>query len=68
MPNATKCGRMVTELKPLRYIKLLDYIITWSCKITWLTKNISTLTQCLWPKNLTGWRLLPILSHDNMIT
>ena len=57
MPMATKLGRMVIYLERLLPIKSHDHIITWSWKITWETKNISLLPQCLWAQNLAGWWL-----------
>ena len=56
-PMATKLGRMVTNLEQLLAILLLYPLVTWSCKITWQTKNISPLKQCLRPPNLARcWR------------
>ena len=66
VPLATKLGRMVWYRHGLLSIKSYDFLITCSCKITWhtktmifplqqitgQTKNISRLTQCLWPQNL----------------
>ena len=49
---------MLIYLEQLSPIKLLNTLATRSCKVTWQTKTIvSTLRQCKWPANLTGWRL-----------
>ena len=83
MPVATKLGRMVIYLERLLPIKSHDHIITLSREITWETKNISLLPQCLWSQNLAGggggglrrgWypnahcELLLIKSHNHIIT
>ena len=60
---ATKFTRVVLEW--LLPIILLKPLVTWSCKITWQTKNISTTTVCMSTKlgrmvtNLQ--QLLPII-------
>ena len=55
---ATKLGRMITYLDGLLSIKSNDPLITWSCEITWQTKNnLYPLLQCLWPPNLEGCNL-----------
>ena len=41
---ATRLARMVTNIERLLPIILLYPLVTWSCKITWQTKNISTTT------------------------
>ena len=42
-------------------IKFLHPLVTWSCKIRWQTKGItSPLPHCQWPPNLAGWWLLSI--------
>ena len=48
MPIATKPGRMMSFPSGPIAIKSHDPLITWSCKITWQTKTISPLPQCLW--------------------
>ena len=53
VPMATKLDRMVTYLDGLLHIKLHDRLIRWSCDITWQSKVVSPLPQCLWPPNLT---------------
>ena len=63
VPMATKFTRVVLEW--LLPIILLKPLVTWSCKITWQTKNISTTTVCMSTKlgrmvtNLQ--QLLPII-------
>ena len=42
MLMATKLGRVVTHPGGLPPIKLHDLLITWSCKTTWQTKNVTT--------------------------
>ena len=62
---ATKVGKMVTNLERLIPTMLLYTLVTWSCEITWQTKNISTIAVPLATKlgskvtNLVG--LLPIM-------
>ena len=52
----TKLGRMVAHLDGLLSIKLHNLLTIWSCKITWRAKKfISSLAQCLWPRNLLRW-------------
>ena len=53
MPMTTKLGMLVTYLEQLLSVKSHDHIITWFCKITWQTKIIYLLPQCL--PNLAGW-------------
>ena len=51
MPMATKLSKLVTYYKSVSTRKSHDLSITWSCKVTWQTKNItSPLPQCLWPQ------------------
>ena len=66
----TKCGRVVTYLDRFLPIRSNDPLITWSCKITWQTKiiiSVSTTTVSMTIKldrmvtYLDG--LLPIKSH-----
>ena len=57
MYMAAKHYRMVTNLEGLLPMVLLDPLITWSCGITWQTKTIFPLPQCLWPQNLIRWWL-----------
>ena len=42
MAVATKLGKLVTYYEGLSPIKSHDPFITWSCKITWQTKFITT--------------------------
>ena len=42
MSMATKLDRMVTYQERVLHIKLPELLMTWTCKITWQTKNIST--------------------------
>ena len=71
MSIATKLGKMVTYDERLLPIKSHDLLITWSCEITWQTKNISTTAMSLTTKigrlvtYLEG--PLPIESHDHLI-
>ena len=39
MPMATKLGRMVTYLKQLPCIKLLENLVLWFCQVTWQKKT-----------------------------
>ena len=56
MPMATNVGRIVTYLAEPLPIESHEPLITCSCKILRKAKTIiSSLTQCLWPPNLTGW-------------
>ena len=58
MQVATKLDRMLIYIQQLLTKKLLDPLVPWSSKITWQTKTIiSPVLQCLWPRNLAGWRL-----------
>ena len=50
LPVTNKLGKMVIYLDQL----LLIHLITSSCKVTWQTKVISSLPQCLWPPILAG--------------
>ena len=53
-----KLVRVVTCHKGLLSIKLLEPLIRWSYKITWLTKTIiSPLPECAWLPNLVAWWL-----------
>ena len=71
MPMATKLGTMVIRLEGL-LLKLLDPLITWSCDITWQTRNVSPLPQWLWPQNLARWwftmRVFYPLSHMTILS
>ena len=55
VPMATKLGRMVICLDRLLPIESHGLLIMWSCEITWQTKTISPLPQCLWLLKLIGW-------------
>ena len=49
-----KLDKIAIYFDGLLPIKSHDSLITWSCKIIWKTKIItSSLLQCLWPPNLT---------------
>ena len=45
-----KLDRVMTELELLP-IKSRDPLFTWSCEITRQIKNISPLSQCIWPSS-----------------
>ena len=53
----TTFGRMVNSHERLPLIKSRGPFIIWSCKITWNTKSISLLLDCLLPPNLVEWWL-----------
>ena len=56
MSMATKLARMVIYLDRLLIIKSCKTLITWSCKVMWQTKTITSLLQeCLWETNLAEW-------------
>ena len=63
------CGHQILQGGHLPWgASIHKVIITWPCKITWQAKTItSSLQQCLWPPNFSGWwlnlqELLPIKS------
>ena len=51
MPMATKLGRMINYLEGLLPVKSHNPFITWTFKIKSQTKDISPLSQCIWPPN-----------------
>lgn len=65
IPLATKLGRMVTNIQGLLPKVLPFLLVTWSCEITWQTKNIPTTTVsiatklCRMATNLKG--RLPVM-------
>ena len=71
MSMATKLGRIVTFHEGIPLRKSHDPLTTWSCEITWQTKNIFTTTKPMATKlgsvmtYLEG--LLPIKSYDFLI-
>ena len=70
---ATKLARMVIYLDRLLIIKSYKALIMWSCKVTWQTKIIISVTRVFMATkpgrmiaSLDG--LLPIMLHDPLIT
>ena len=66
----TKLSRVVTYNERLPHIKSCDSMISWSCEVTWQTKNIST-TRVAVATRLSRIAtyihgLRPIKSHDGL--
>ena len=56
MATATKVSGVVTYYEGLPPIKAHGPLITWSCEITWQTKNIMIpLPEWPWTPNFAGW-------------
>ena len=67
MPMATKLVRGLTYHQGIPTIKSHDPLASWSCKITWQTKNISLAAKL--GRMVTYLKLLlPVKSHDHKIT
>ena len=69
---ATKLDRLVTCHEGRQSITSLHPLVTWSCEITWQTKNIFTTTLPMATKlsrimTYLKW-FLPVKSHDCIVT
>ena len=66
---ATKLDRVGIFNEELPFIISLNRLITWSCKVTWNIKSVTSLLQhSLWPPKVARWWLTMRRFHSQSYT